>query len=123
MIEFRNAVFAEVDTQLNCEIMAGSGWALLHLDSLDGNLSPAHLELWTRASAVAVTPQIAYEGLMRKNRDYLLVAVVDAKIPNALFLELMDPDEKASLVTYRQALLDVPQQAGFPMNIVWPVKE
>ena len=24
--------------------------------------------------------------------------------------------------TYRQALRDVPQQSGFPENIVWPVK-
>lgn len=25
-------------------------------------------------------------------------------------------------VAYRQALRDVPQQSGFPQNIVWPVK-
>jgi len=29
----------------------------------------------------------------------------------------------ASWVTYRQALRDVPAQAGFPWNIEWPVKE
>lgn len=28
----------------------------------------------------------------------------------------------AAWVTYRQALRDVPQQAGFPDNIQWPVK-
>lgn len=31
------------------------------------------------------------------------------------------PDKEAVAV-YRQALLDVPQQAGFPENINWPVK-
>ena len=29
----------------------------------------------------------------------------------------------SSWVTYRQALRDVPAQAGFPWNIEWPVKE
>jgi hypothetical protein len=29
----------------------------------------------------------------------------------------------ASWVTYRQALRDVPAQAGFPWNIEWPVKD
>ena len=29
---------------------------------------------------------------------------------------------KDKYVAYRQALRDVPQQAGFPDNIVWPTK-
>jgi hypothetical protein len=30
--------------------------------------------------------------------------------------------DKAAWATYRQALRDVPQQPGFPDNIVWPTK-
>ena len=31
------------------------------------------------------------------------------------------PVDQAAWATYRQALRDVPAQAGFPENIVWPV--
>ena len=31
-------------------------------------------------------------------------------------------EDKASVVLYRQALRDVPQQEGFPFDIVWPEK-
>lgn len=47
---------------------------------------------------------------------------------NALLLEsdwtqLSDsPVDKAIWSTYRQALRDIPQQDGFPENIVWPDK-
>ena len=32
------------------------------------------------------------------------------------------PVDQAAWAVYRQALRDVPQQAGFPDNVVWPVK-
>lgn len=32
------------------------------------------------------------------------------------------PVDKAAWATYRQALRDLPQQAGFPVTITWPVK-
>jgi len=28
--------------------------------------------------------------------------------------------DKSAWATYRQALRDIPQQAGFPSNVVWP---
>lgn len=31
-------------------------------------------------------------------------------------------EQKAAWATYRQALRDVPQQAGFPWDVVWPTK-
>lgn len=31
-------------------------------------------------------------------------------------------EQKAELATYRQALLDVPQQEGFPSEVTWPDK-
>jgi hypothetical protein len=31
-------------------------------------------------------------------------------------------EQKATWATYRQALRDVPQQEGFPENIVWPTQ-
>lgn len=31
-------------------------------------------------------------------------------------------ERKAALSTYRQALRDIPEQEGFPDNVVWPIK-
>ena len=53
---------------------------------------------------------------LRNRRDQLLTATdwTQAKdIPDAV---------SSKYATYRQALRDVPQQSGFPENIVWPVK-
>jgi hypothetical protein len=30
------------------------------------------------------------------------------------------PADKAAWATYRQALRDIPQQEGFPLNVIWP---
>ena len=34
----------------------------------------------------------------------------------------LDDERKAAILAYRQALRDVPEQAGFPRQIDWPVK-
>lgn len=34
----------------------------------------------------------------------------------------LDDEKKAAVFAYRQALRDVPEQAGFPRQIDWPVK-
>lgn len=55
---------------------------------------------------------------MRIFRDMLLRTTVD-KI-NGVRMSLLSDTEQSQLKSYRQALLDVPQQAGFPNNINWP---
>ena len=34
----------------------------------------------------------------------------------------LDAERKAAVLAYRQALRDIPEQAGFPRQIDWPVK-
>jgi len=58
---------------------------------------------------------------VRADRDYLLVEV-DAIAGNALRWASLTADTQAAWATYRQALLDVPQQEGFPNNVTWPTK-
>ena len=58
---------------------------------------------------------------VRADRDARLTEV-DAIAGNALRWAALDADTQAAWATYRQALLDVPQQAGFPNDVVWPVK-
>jgi hypothetical protein len=57
----------------------------------------------------------------RADRDGRLLEV-DAVAGNALRWAALDADTQAAWATYRQALLDVPQQAGFPHDITWPTK-
>lgn len=54
----------------------------------------------------------------RQKRDSLLKEVVDRL--NPMRWELLSEDQKQAWREYRQALLDVPQQEGFPNNITWP---
>lgn len=55
---------------------------------------------------------------VRQHRDYLLSTVVDSI--NPMRWEAMTLEQQDAWRTYRQELLDVPQQAGFPWAINWP---
>lgn len=59
---------------------------------------------------------------VREKRDMLLVTEVDPIVMNALRWGDLSPTEQAALAAYRQDLLDVPQQAGFPKTHTWPNK-
>ena len=56
---------------------------------------------------------------VRKQRDTLLSSSVDTI--NAIRYNSMKEKDKKAWEEYRQALLDIPQQEGFPDNIIWPV--
>ena len=56
---------------------------------------------------------------VRTERDQRLLTV-DAIAGNALRWAALDADTQAAWAAYRQALLDVPQQAGFPNDVTWP---
>jgi len=65
-------------------------------------------------------PQEMLAERMRGQRNQLL-AQLDAMTGNPLRWAEFEDAQKTALATYRQALLDVPQQAGFPDDIQWPV--
>lgn len=56
-------------------------------------------------------------AIIRSERNDKLVNEVDVQFRTALYSGQF-PSE--ALVKYRQALLDVPQQAGFPEQVEWP---
>ena len=58
---------------------------------------------------------------VRADRDSRLEEV-DAIAGNALRWADLTSAKQAEWSTYRQALLDVPQQAGFPNSISWPTE-
>jgi len=57
---------------------------------------------------------------LRAQRNARL-AQLDAIVANPLRWAEFDDAQKTTLAAYRQALLDVPQQAGFPAQVQWPV--
>jgi len=52
---------------------------------------------------------------IRAERNQLLADSDWTQMPDA-------PVDQAAWATYRQALRDIPQQAGFPTEITWPTK-
>jgi hypothetical protein len=57
---------------------------------------------------------------VRADRDARLMDV-DAVAGNTLRWAALTSAEQAIWAVYRQALLDVPQQEGFPSEVTWPV--
>jgi len=58
---------------------------------------------------------IVFSRQIRTKRDKLLAESDWTQVADA-------PVDKAAWATYRQSLRDIPQQAGFPTNVVWPVE-
>lgn len=56
----------------------------------------------------------------RAQRDRLL-SQLDTIVSNPLRFATFTQEQIAALADYRQLLLDVPQQAGFPLTVEWPV--
>jgi len=66
-------------------------------------------------------PEPTAEEKARWKRDGLLYEL-DAIVSNPLRWNAFTEAEQQALADYRQALLDVPQQEGFPDDIDWPQK-
>ena len=64
-------------------------------------------------------PEPTAEEQSRWKRDGLLYEL-DAIVSNPLRWNAFTEAEQQELALYRQALLDVPQQEGFPDDIDWP---
>jgi hypothetical protein len=61
-------------------------------------------------------------GQVRAERAYRLATEVDPIAGNALRWAGLSDEQRQAWAGYRQALLDVPQQSGFPHNVTWPSK-
>ena len=61
----------------------------------------------------------ALAAQVRAQRDNLLVGV-DVIVSNPLRWADLSSDKQNEWTVYRQALLDVPQQSGFPSTVTWP---
>ena len=129
MMNYRNAKY--IDTaRIDCEIEHPEfGWIPYTLDPADTDMTVNNDELLSAMGAnddvaayVPPTQEELMEALaqaVRAERDQRLLAV-DTIAGNALRWAALSEASQAEWAAYRQALLDVPQQAGFPDNITWP---
>jgi len=69
---------------------------------------------WVIGYTVSNKPQADAEAAVRNRRDRLL-AETD-------WMALSDVTMSSEMTTYRQALRDIPSQAGFPFSVTWPTK-
>lgn len=75
-----------------------------------------------------VTSQVDYRTDEQKAsdirflRDQLLQSEVDPVVTNPLRWAELSSAVQQQWTDYRTALLDVPQQSGFPNEVVWPTK-
>jgi hypothetical protein len=64
------------------------------------------------------SPTEAESHNVRIKRNLLLHKYVDSV--NQVRWNLLTTEQQAFLTTYRQQLLEVPQQPGFPFDVIWP---
>lgn len=56
--------------------------------------------------------------IVRGERDWLLVTIIDRL--NPIRWATFTSEQQTAMTNYRQLLLDVPAQEGFPWNVTWP---
>lgn len=130
MMEYKNAKFIEND-RIDCEINHPRlGWIPFTLDKSDVGSDIDVIQLYNDiTSSGNVDPYIppTEEELLERakletrfQRNILLETEVDPIVSNPLRWQSMSSEEQQRWADYRQALLDVPQQDGFPHEIEWP---
>ena len=129
--EVRNAASLQSDNlRMDVEINHPQyGWIPYTLDPADTDTTidnDAVMALIGTDFAAYVAPtqaelDAAAAAQVRAERGNRLLEV-DAIAGNALRWAALDADTQAAWSTYRQALLDVPQQSGFPHSVTWPTK-
>lgn len=85
-------------------------------DAHDGDIG------WIRTNNTWVNPNetpVDKAKEVRLIRDKLLVNNID--IFNSVRWSTLTQEQQAAWTNYRQELLNVPQQEGFPDNVIWPV--
>jgi hypothetical protein len=129
--EVRNAQSLQPDN-LRMEVEINHphyGWIPYHLNPADTDTTidnDAVMALIGTDFAAYVAPTQAeldaeLAVYVRADRDSRLEEV-DAVAGNALRWADLTSAQQAEWSTYRQKLLDVPQQSGFPHDITWPTK-
>jgi hypothetical protein len=129
-MNYRNARYIDA-TRIDCEIEHPvHGWIPYTLDPADTDMTVNNDDLLAamteNGDVTAYIPPTQAEldaqaaDAVRAERDHRLASEVDVIAGNALRWGALTPEQQAEWAAYRQDLLDVPQQSGFPDNVTWP---
>lgn len=128
--QVKNCRYSNIEgTSIDCEVLFDDlGW--IEFTSSPTDL-PHSKEIYFRAQSgefgeigpytpVEInTTEIKIEDSVRNRRNALL-SNLDSKISNPLRWSSFTQEQQTDFARYRQELLDVPQQPGFPSNVTWP---
>lgn len=130
--EYRNAVsYAADNSRMDVEINHPElGWVSYMMDASVAEPDVDHSALrsligtdfipYVAPTQAELDAETAKE--VRAARDYRLVREVDPMVNNPLRWADLTEAKQTEWITYRTALLNIPQQAGFPNTITWPTK-
>lgn len=132
-MNYRNAKYINTNGFIDCEIEHPEyGWIPYTLDPADTDMTINNDDLLAAMTAngdVAAYVPPTQEELdaeaavaIRAERDMKLATEVDPIAGNALRWAALTTEQQQAWADYRQALLDIPQQSGFPHDVVWPTK-
>lgn len=131
-MRYRNARYIDA-TRIDCEIKhPAHGWIPYTLDPSDTDMTVNNndlLAVMTQNGDVAAYVPPTQEELdahgaatVRLERDNRLARDVDPIASNALRWAALTDQQRQAWGDYRQALLDITKQSGFPHNVTWPAK-
>lgn len=90
--------------------------------SVDGN-EPREMTADELAGILTEEESIAVVcDIVRMKRDTRLSEEVDPIVSNPLRWGSLSDEQQLAFTVYRQNLLDITEQEGFPHNVVWPTK-
>lgn len=132
-MNYRNAKYINETGWVDCEIEHPDyGWIPYTLDPADTDMTINNDDLLAAMIAngdvAAYVPPTQAEldaeaaAAVRAERDMKLSTEVDPIAGNALRWASLTADQQQAWADYRQALLDITQQSGFPHDVVWPTK-
>ena len=129
--EARNASYIDVDGSIDCEINHPEfGWIpyTLRDDDTDTTVDNAAVKAILGADIAAYVPPTQAEldaqaaAQVRSQRDWRLQNEVDPIVSNPLRWADLTTEQQNAWSAYRTALLDITDQAGFPLSVTWPTK-
>ena len=127
---YRNAKRTNDTGSIDCEINHPAyGWIPYTMNPEDTDMTVDNAELVAAigSDVEAFIPPTQAEldvvaaKEIRERRDFLLLTEVDPIVSNVLRWADTNAVDKTKMKAYRRALLDVPQQVGFPNTHTWPV--
>ncbi|WMM95344.1 tail fiber assembly protein [Roseobacter phage CRP-125] len=129
--EARNGAYIDANGTIDCEINHPEhGWIPYTVVDSDTDTTidnEAIKALLGNNIAAYVPPtqeelDLAAAASVRFERDQKLATEVDPIVSNPLRWGSLSDEQQLAFTVYRQNLLDITEQEGFPHNVVWPTK-